>query len=203
MRLHPHSTYPLYLSEEADLPQPSPRLAADAGTTASHLPGVQSSLASGLRLRPVAVGSPKGSFFSHTPSFLQTQHQRSTQHLQSRGGPAALRLQSNLHPFNSIAKPPLASLAQAFSQDASLGGETGSSSPPGKTPTNIIGIISRNTLLKLLEHRLGFSQDRKHRHPVGGAPVFGGMKRAREVLRKLDRYPMKAPTSKVSSATRA
>ncbi|GAX79335.1 hypothetical protein CEUSTIGMA_g6776.t1 [Chlamydomonas eustigma] len=58
----------------------------------------------------------------------------------------------------------------------------------------IVGIISRPTILKLLEQRLGF-----HR-PVGQNQRYeemGSVERVRDKLRKLDRYPIKAPTTQV------
>ena len=68
-----------------------------------------------------------------------------------------------------------------------------------QTHSPIVGIISRPTILKLLENRLGFSKDRSMRDLKQGG--VSGIRKAREVLRKLDRYPLKAPTSKASTAT--
>ena len=72
------------------------------------------------------------------------------------------------------------------------------SGPKGQPP--IVGVISRSTILKMLENRLGLSKDRREISQKHRRDDHSGLERAREVLRKLDRYPLKAPTSKVRGA---
>ena len=69
---------------------------------------------------------------------------------------------------------------------------TGASAHGNQLPP-IVGVISRSTILKLLENRLGFSREGGLTSPRSSV---SGMKKAREILRKLDRYPLKAPTSR-------
>ena len=60
-------------------------------------------------------------------------------------------------------------------------------------PPAIVGSITRTTLLKMLENRLGFSNGRPQDH--GKSTLVSGLQGAREALKKLDRYPLKAPSS--------
>ena len=179
LRATPYSTFPLYQPRESivqspdALPTHDPLLPSPPSRSSREVlrePELPSFTASISRGQQPSVRS-EAAFGSSSPVFMR---------------PSQTSLSQRVNRCGSGAKLPGFTLAMDMNS---------ASGPPSTSQTVIVGSITRTTLLKLLENRMGFSKDKRHVSLGDGEPV-SGLQGAREMLEKLDTYPLKVPTSR-------